>query len=123
MTKGYYNSGFVRFDNSIADFGDTSYPIANIGAVSVDSQFEGIIGTVASLVVVGLIAMAFGGVGVLIGLALMGLGIYLAFKGGSTEYRLDLRTSSGNSQAFKSKNKQEIEAIRKAILQAISDRK
>ncbi len=124
MEKEYFSAGGVRVTSSLADFGNTSYPIANIGAVSVEITDKSNIGAIITFAVIGLIAMAFGGFGVLIGLGTWAFAVYIIFKNGlfTTTHHVELRTSSGNVQAYSSKDKNEVEKIRAAILNAITDR-
>ena len=118
--KIYHQKGPVSVTTTMANFGNTNYPVANIGAVSVDSSRATNWGGVAILVIIGLVLFSMEvPIGGLIAIAIAGFLIYSSLQ---VEHRLILRTSSGNTQAFASKSQKEVEEIRDAIVRSIAER-
>ena len=110
----------IEITPELAKFGDTSYPVANIGAVSVSTKKIGYrLGGV-------LIAIA----GFLIAtftispwwLLLSLFGFAALFKSPDYEYTLILDTSSGNRQAFTTRDKATFDEVRTSLEAAINVR-
>jgi hypothetical protein len=121
VTDEVFRSGTIEITRSIARFGETSYPIANIGAVSVKDDPSHWVGVSGLLVIAGIIGF-FGG-SPLWGIVLLS-GAIVAGIIASTRGRLKvmLRTSSGNEQAFTSTNKELVRQVKAAIESAVASR-
>ncbi len=114
-------SGTITVTKTMAKFGDTSYPIANIGAVSIEESEHWLGGLGVIMVVAGLAMMFFGNFGG--GTAVSVLGavlVWYAIDKGTA--KLMLRTSSGNQQAFESKDKTMVKKVKSSIEEAIAAR-
>ena len=123
MSEVVFEKGEVQITKAIARFGRTSYPMANIGAVSVEDDPNWMMG-IAGLLLVGSVGAWFiGELNVETMLALVGTSVVVATLG---EYlsglKLILRTSSGNEQAFRSRDKKLVLRIKEAIETAVATR-
>lgn len=112
-----FSDGDISITTAVARFGSTSYPIRNIGAVSVEDDPSRLFGLGVLVLVVGAV-MAWnssnGGIGMLLGgLLLCAVGFWLSGE------KLILRTSSGNEQAFSSRNKEQVRRVKAAIEEAL----
>jgi len=112
-----FSDGNISITTAVARFGDTSYPIRNIGAVSLedDSSALFILGVFVLLVgfIMALASSDSSAGTIVIGVLLAGIGSWLSGE------KLILRTSSGNEQAFKSRDKKQVRRIKAAIEEAI----
>ena len=121
MSEVIFTSNDIEVTNTMAKFGDTSYPIANIGSVTLEEDPSSLLGVAVLLIVGAIIAFftdAYGGMmWCIIGAVVLGfIGVKLSGK------KLMLRTSSGNEQAFASANESLVIEIKNAIEEAVSKR-
>ncbi|HZV19704.1 MAG: hypothetical protein BGP16_11015 [Sphingobium sp. 66-54] len=113
MDDVLFQSGNILITRSVAKFGGATYPIANIGSVSVSEEFPfallGIFGGLATGLGVG------AAIGVFAGLVAFAAVLYSAFKFPKKKQTLTLKTSSGDITAFSSKDQVLVANVRQAI--------
>lgn len=106
----------VVITTSLARFGDTSYPIANIGSISTKTEprFDPL---VVIIIIIGILILFYDTI-----LALVIIFLSLIWQGihNPTVTILLLKTSSGDIQALKSIDKEFVERVRAAIEIAVS---
>lgn len=115
-----FSSGAIEISRSIARFGNTSYPIANIGSVSVARTEKSPMMTLGTVIIlIGLVMGFTRGLpwGLVIGCA--GLAI-IAFA--SQELTVTLKTSSGDVQALRTRDAGLASQVKSAIEQAFTMR-
>lgn len=123
----YYSQGEAQVTSASAVLGGTTYAIADIRSVSIGTKARSrlaipllcLAAYLALLVVLGsyVSSQILYPVGAVLGL---GLAVVLVFRGPrTTTYTVRLRSASGETDAFGSKNRQDIEKIVDAIHQAI----
>ncbi|WP_135449518.1 DUF6232 family protein [Tabrizicola caldifontis] len=121
MSDLMFSAGPIVISRTIAKFGDTSYPIANIGAVSIELATHPLVIGGWVLCAVALFQMFSGSFW--FGLLLIAVGAALiwhfADKG---KAKLMLRTSSGNQQAFESPDRALVQKLKSSIEEAIASR-
>lgn len=110
----------IEITPELAKFGETSYPIANIGAVRVSTKKIGYRLAGFFFVVVGVLVAAF--TESLWWLILSLLGFTMLFKSPDYEYTLILATSSGDRQAFTTRDKATFDEVRSSLEGAITTR-
>lgn len=118
MADALFQSGNITITRSVAKFGNSTYPIANIGSVTIESESR----TIAGL----LVMVAIGGgiwsgisAGWIAGLAFFGVAIFLAMKV-PDKRKLTLKTSSGDVTALSSSDVKLVENVREAIESAFA---
>jgi len=121
MEGSLFSSGTISVTQTMAVFGNTSYPIANVGAVSIEQSQSPLFRLGFVLLGGGAISWMFGsGIN---GTVIAAIGAvliwYFSDKG---KAKLMLRTSSGNQQAFESSDSGQVKQIKSAIEQAIAMR-
>ncbi|MER9628934.1 DUF6232 family protein [Mesorhizobium sp. M0296] len=117
----YSRHGNVIIGPSMAHFGSTSYPIANIGSVSIKDIGRGPAGPLGVIMaIVGLILLLQSNV--FVGLVLLALGAILFIRA-KPKAALVLKTSSGDVQAMESTEKQIIADTKTAIERAFMNRR
>ncbi|CDX59996.1 hypothetical protein MPL1032_30002 [Mesorhizobium plurifarium] len=117
----YFRHGDVTIGPTMAHFGSTSYPIANIGSVSIkDIGRGGGAGFGVIMAIIGLVVLIESKP--LVGLVLLTLGVVL-FLGAKPKAALVLKTSSGDVQAMESTEKQVIADTKAAIERAFMNRR
>jgi hypothetical protein len=125
-----FEAGSVEITRSVARFGKTSYPIANIGSVTIDlpppPKEVTLFGRIA-LYFMCFVFVAIGALmiysGVMWGWALVllfGAMFFVKPEAPAKEGKLFIRTSSGNEQAFASKDLQLVRNVHDAIQSAIA---
>jgi Family of unknown function (DUF6232) len=121
MSEALLSAGQISISQTIAKFGDTSYPIANIGAVSIEEPPHPLTGIGVALVVIGIGLMIFSSFinGLLVGALGAAMAWHFSDKGSA---KLMLRTSSGNQQAFESKDRALVRKLKTSIEEAIAAR-
>ena len=107
----------IEITPELARFGETCYPIANIGAVSVSTKKIGYRLGGVFLCVIGVLVAAFTESPWWLILSL--LGFASLFKSPDYEFTLILATSSGNRQAFTTRDKAEFDEVRSSLEAAI----
>lgn len=116
----FFQQGDISVDRSLARFGSTSYPIANIGSVSTQRVGNGLLLLVGCALLLGgiffLINSGFGP-----GIVLLVMGFLIAY-GARAQTALVLRTASGDVHAIKSPDHELVATIKAAIEQAITQR-
>jgi len=128
-----YQDGSVSIDTSFARFGSKSYAVKQINTVDVRARQVRGKGWGALWLLIGVICIAQGwskpgggegaGTGVIVfGAVLVGVAALLLRRPNIYEYDLMLRTSSGEAQAYTTKDAATIGRLRAAIEQAISAR-
>ena len=122
MVGSFFSKDKIEVTQTTARFGNTTYPIANIGAVSIERQ-EHRLHRLAILVTIGGVIWAIGGeskiAAVLVAIAGAGLWFYCKRNYGA---KLMLRTSSGNQQAFESPDRKLVAELKAAIELAVHSR-
>ena len=111
----------IQVTRTMARFGNTTYPVASIGAVSVEDDRSSLIGLGVITMIGGVIALIAGNRGGAIAVIVIGAGLFLAGKR-SSGLKLMLRTSSGNQQAFASTDKKFVQELKQAIETAVAQR-
>lgn len=115
-----FSSGAVEISRSIARFGDTSYPIANIGSVSVAQTGKSPLKTFgAFLVLIGL--LLYFSKGLPLAVVIGGIGLAIIWYA-SQEVTVVLKTSSGDVQALRTRDKSLASQVKSAIEQAFTMR-
>ena len=122
MDKPQFSKGNIEVTRTVARFGNTTYPIANIGAVSIEKQSHSLIRLAIFCTIGGLVWMlaknsVSPGIFAAIGGAV--LWVFCAINYGA---KLMLRTSSGNEQAFESSDRALVAELKSAIETAIHSR-
>ena len=122
MSGYFFQQGNISVDATMAKFGMTSYPIANIGSVSVEGveRMAKQIALGALMLLIGIFTIFTITIGV--GIFLVFLGVIIIVAGVLSPAKLILRTSSGDQQAFASRNKALVWEIKSAIEAAIASR-
>lgn len=117
----YFRHGDVIIGPTMAHFGSTSYPIANIGSVSVKDIGRGAAAPLGVIVaIVGLILLVQSKI--FVALILLALGVVLFIRA-KPKAALVLKTSSGDVQAMESAEKQIIADTKAAIERAFMNRR
>lgn len=106
----------IIIDRSLARFGTTTYPVANIGSVSI--QRNGSPGKVLAVVLFIIGGLALVGGGGVIGLVLLIVGA-LAFFFSKPTFSIMLKTSSGDQQVLQDKNEIFVTDVKNALERAI----
>ena len=115
------NSAGITISKTMARFGNVSYPIASIGAVSISKEKSMLVRLGVIVGIVG-VALLFGSnrevalPWLVAGIALIVLGIALV------KTTLMLRTASGNQQAYGSRDKEFVQQLKAAIETAVARR-
>jgi Family of unknown function (DUF6232) len=116
-----FTRGDILITTTIARFGNASYPIASIAAVSTKDDHSGSLGCGVILAVGGAIAIFSSDFRQ--GLIWLAIGVGLIWVGNlATKKVLVLATSSGDQQVFKSRDKQLVSELKLAIETAVSKR-
>ena len=111
----------IMISKTMARFGNVSYPVASIGAVSISKEKS----MLARLgIVVGLIGLiSFFGANKELALGWLVAGIALVVIGNVLiKTTLMLRTASGNQQAYSSSDKEFVQQLKAAIETAVAKR-
>jgi Family of unknown function (DUF6232) len=121
MDEVIFQKQGITITKTMARFGNATYPIANIGAVTIEHDASSLGGWTVVIALGGFIAFMAGSIGWGVGL----LGV--AFASGlmarkNDGLKLMLRTSSGNEQAFASTDKTLVAGVKAAVEQAIVQR-
>lgn len=118
MSEILFQSGDITVTRSLAKFGNSTYPIANIGSVIVADEVSGVAGWV---ILIGI------GVAIWIGIAThwvagiaVAIGAFVLAGRIPGSKKLTLKTSSGDVTALQSKDTQLVESVRSAIEQAFA---
>jgi hypothetical protein len=113
-----YHTGNILITTTLARFGKTSYPIASIGSVRVDSPDRrgAIVGCIVAAVIALVALGQASGWAVLAGLVAVGL-LARVF---TLPHKLMLRTASGDQQAYESTKLDDVEAVKAAIEKAVT---
>ncbi len=115
-----YNADNILITTTLARFGRTSYPIASIGSVRIDSPRR-----IAQYVIGALlIILGFFGLSQDSGWPwfVMILGAFLIVRAFGLPHKLMLRTASGDQQAYNSRKLGDVEAVKAAIEKAVTSR-
>jgi hypothetical protein len=120
MSEVFFVNDQIEISDSKAQFGLTYYPIASIGAVAVETKTTNFAQTALVFLAVGL-----GGwiiQGSLWWLVLLPIGGFGFFMKPEVEFAISLATSSGNQQAFRTKDAELFDNVRMALEKAISNK-
>ncbi|WP_276120362.1 DUF6232 family protein [Pararhizobium qamdonense] len=122
MSDGtFFNQNDVKIDKNLARFGTTSYPIANIGSVSVKKLGAGGQAPIGGLIALFGIYLALLQHKTALGVGMIVVGVVMYYLA-KPKYAILLRTSSGDQQAFESKNESLVSEIKNALETAIVTR-
>lgn len=117
----FFEHGNVKIDRALAKFQSTSYPIANIGSVSIREIGPGIRAPLGVLIALSGFIVAVAGKGAILGAGIILAGVVLYIKA-RPKFAIILRTSSGDQQAFESTNKSLVVEVMAALEAAITAR-
>lgn len=118
MSEALFQSGDITINRSVAKFGNSTYPIANIGSVTIESEPRTLAGLLFLVGIGGGIWLGFTA-GWIVGLLVFGLLFFLAMKV-PDKRKLTLKTSSGDVTALSSSDVKLVENVRHAIESAFA---
>ena len=122
MSDVYFSKDRIEITQSMARFGNTTYPIANIGAVSLEKHPNKNKGFAVFATLAGAFwALSSKGSIIAIVLFIFGIALWI-YANRNFGLKLMLRTSSGNEQAFESEDRKLVEELKNAIESAIRSR-
>lgn len=118
MSEVLFQSGDITVTRSVAKFGNSTYPIANIGSVVIEDEANSLSGWILLLGI---------GVGIwagisshwIMGVVIAGVALFLGIKV-PTKKKLTLKTSSGDVTALSSGDTNLVESVRLAIENAFT---